>query len=189
MSTVSTTALTAKAEGGTDYTSPTSPPGTDAMPLRSIFLVALLFIAAPAAAQQGIRSQMTPEEFKAAGLEKLSADELGRLDAWLNRTIDTESEKAATTAKKKVEEENRGFFSFGSSEPVAGKIVGEFRGFSRGREYTLDNGQVWRQVDTATLAVARRDSPKVRITPSVVGNAWYMAVDGYNTRAKVERVK
>ena len=159
------------------------------MPVRSILLAALLLVAAPAAAQQAIEAEMTPEEFKAAGLDKLSAEELARLNAWLNRTIDTEAGKAAASAKKQVEDENRGFFNFGSSEPVTGRIVGEFRGFSRGREYTLDNGQVWRQVDAATLVGARRTDPQVRITPSLIGNAWYMAIEGYNTRAKVERIK
>lgn len=159
------------------------------MPVRSLLLAALLLIAAPVAAQQAIQTQMTPDEFKATGLDKLSADELARLNAWLGRTIETETEKAAATAKKEVEEENRGFFNFGSSEPVVGRIVGEFRGFSRGREYTLDNGQVWRQTDAATLSGARRDGPEARITPSLVGNAWYMAIEGYNTRAKVERIK
>jgi len=159
------------------------------MPVRSILLAALLLVAVPAAAQQAIEAEMTPEEFKAAGLDKLSAEELARLNAWLNRTIDTEAGKAAASAKKQVEDENRGFFNFGSSEPVVGRIVGEFRGFSRGREYTLDNGQVWRQVDAATLVGARRTDPQVRITPSLIGNAWYMAIEGYNTRAKVERIK
>lgn len=159
------------------------------MPVRSILLAALLLVAAPAAAQQAIQAQMTPEEFQATGLDKLSANELERLNAWLNRTIDTESEKAAATAKRKVEEANRGFFNFGSSEPVVARLIGEFRGFSLGREYTLDNGQVWRQTDAARLTGARRDGPAVRITPSLVGNAWYMAIEGYNTRAKVERIK
>ena len=159
------------------------------MPLRSIFLAALLAVAAPVAAQQAIEAQMTPEEFQATGLDKLSADELARLNAWLNRTIDTQTEQAAATARKAVEDENRGFFDFGSNEPGVGRITGEFRGFARGREYTLDNGQVWRQIDAASLVGARRTDPQVRITPSLVGNAWYMAIEGYNTRAKVERIK
>ena len=29
----------------------------------------------------------------------------------------------------------------------------------------------------------------MKISPSLVGNAWYMAIEGYNTRAKVERIK
>jgi len=157
--------------------------------LRSFVFAALIACALPALAQQGIERQMTPEEFKAAGLDKLSADELSRLNAWLNRTIDTETVKAATEAKKKVVEEHRGFISFGTTEPISGKMSGEFRGFGKGRQYTLTSGQVWRQVDEASLAGVRLDSPEVKITPSLIGNAWYLAVKGYNTRAKVERVK
>src|SRR3546814_17501610 len=51
------------------------------------------------------------------------------------------------------------------------------------------NGQQWRQTDTASLAGVRVDNPAVRITPSIIGNTWYLRIDGYNTRAKVERVK
>lgn len=160
------------------------------MPVRSLFFAALLLAAAPVLAQQQpIETSMTPEEFKAAGLDKLDATELERLNAWLGRAIEGETEKAAASARRKVEDENRGFLSFGSSEPVTGRIAGEFRGFARGREYTLDNGQVWRQIDTASLAGVRRDDPTVRITPSVIGNAWYMTVEGYNTRATVKRIK
>lgn len=138
---------------------------------------------------QPIERQMTPEQFRAAGLDKLSPEELTRLNAWLNRTLETETTKAAVEAKKQVEEDNRGFFSFGSSEPITGRIAGEFRGFGRGRSYTLENGHVWQQVDDASLAGVRKTAPAVKITPSMVGNAWYMAIDGYNTRAKVQRVK
>jgi hypothetical protein len=159
------------------------------MSLRSILLVALLALAPAAAAQDAIEKQMTPEEFKAAGLDKLSADELARLNAWLNRTLDVETEKAAVAAKKKVEDDNRGFFNFGSAEPVVSKITGEFRGFARGREYTLENGHVWKQLDDASLAGVRLSAPEVRITPSLIGNAWYLAVTGYNKRAKVQRIK
>jgi hypothetical protein len=157
--------------------------------LRSLLFTALIACALPVLAQEGIERQMTPEEFKAAGLDKLSADELSRLNAWLNRTITTETAKASTVAKQKVIDDNRGFFDFGSAEPITGKIAGEFRGFGKGRQYTLEGGQVWRQADEASLAGVRLDSPEVKITPSMIGNAWYMAVKGYNTRAKVVRVK
>ena len=49
--------------------------------------------------------------------------------------------------------------------------------------------EVWSQIDSAVLVGAKLDSPEIRITPSVTGNSWYLAVKGYNTRAKVERVK
>jgi hypothetical protein len=157
--------------------------------IRLLTLATLLAFTPCLFAQQPIERQMTPEQFKAAGLEKLSTEELANLNAWLNRTLETETERAAVAAKKKVESDNRGFFSFGSSEPVVGRIAGEFRGFERGRSYTLEDGQVWQQVDDASLAGVRKTSPAVKITPSMIGNAWYMAIEGYNARAKVQRVK
>jgi len=162
------------------------------MPLLAFTLLlggSLPAFAQDAAAAPAIEKQMTPGQFKAAGLDKLSADELANLNAWLNHTIDTETAKAAVQAKKKVEDDNRGFFNFGSTEPVVGRMVGEFHGFGQGRQYTLDNGQVWRQTDNASLAGVHITNPEVRIKPSLIGNAWYMMVKGYNTNAKVERVK
>ncbi|WP_133477533.1 hypothetical protein [Cognatilysobacter segetis] len=154
-----------------------------------VLAVALACASLAAHAAPPIEQQMTPEQFKAAGLNKLSPQELASLNTWLGRTIETETAKAAVAAKKKVEDENRGFFNFGSSEPVKSAITGEFRGFAMGRTYTLDNGQVWRQIDEASLAGVRKTHPEVVISPSVIGNAWYMGIKGYGTRAKVMRVK
>ncbi len=159
-------------------------------PLLSLALLTAFAFASPnALAQKPIERDMTPEEFKAAGLDKLTPEELAKLNTWLGRKIDTVATEAAAQAKDKVEDENRGFFNFGSEEPVVARIKGEFRGFGKGRLYTLDNGQVWRQIDGAVLVGAKLDNTEVRINPSMLGNAWYLAVKGYNTRAKVERVK
>ena len=159
-------------------------------PLLSLALLAAVALAPGVAlAQKPIEQEMTPQEFKAAGLDKLSPEELARLNTWLGRKIDTVATEAAAQAKDKVEQENRGFFHFGSNEPIVSRIAGEFRGFGLGRTYTLETGQVWRQTDGATLVGAKLTDPEVRINPSVSGNAWYLAVKGYNTRAKVERIK
>ena len=136
-----------------------------------------------------IEQQMTPEQFKAAGLDKLSAAELANLNAWLNHTIVTETTKAAEVAAQKVKTENRGFFDFGSEEPINGRLAGEFRGFSKGRTYTLEDGQVWQQIDDTQMSVRPLASPDVRIKPAMVGNSWYIAVGKYNTRAQVKRIK
>lgn len=156
---------------------------------RSLVLAALLVLAPAAFAQAPIERQMTPEQFKAAGLDKLSPQELANLNAWLNNTLEVETTKAAAQAKDKVETENRGFLTFGRNDPIESSISGEFRGFARGRSWTLANGQVWKQVDDATLAGVRRNDPKVKIRPGVMGNVWYMSIEGYNTRAKVLRTK
>jgi hypothetical protein len=158
-------------------------------PLLPLALLAAFAFSPEALARKPIEQDMTPEEFKAAGLDKLSAEELAKLNTWLGRKIDTAATEAATEAKKKVEDENRGFFHFGSMEPITGRLQGEFRGFRRGREYTLENGQVWRQVDDAELGGVRLQTPDVTLKPAMVGNVWYMGVKGYNTKAKVERVK
>ena len=145
--------------------------------------------AAPQAQAAPIEQQMTAEQFKAAGLDKLSAAELANLNAWLNHTIVAESTKAAEFATQKVKTENRGFFDFGSEEPIDGRLVGEFRGFSKGRTYTLENGQVWQQIDDTHMSVRPMTNPDVRIKPAMMGNSWYMAVGKYNTRAQVKRIK
>jgi hypothetical protein len=142
-----------------------------------------------AAAPSRIEQQMTPEQFRAAGLDRLTPEQLANLNAWLNRTLVAETQKAAAWAKQKVQDDSRGFLSFGSSEPILSRVSGEFRGFAQGRRHVLANGQEWEQVDAASLAGVRLAEPEVKIIPSMVGNAWYMQVGKYGTRAKVRRIK
>lgn len=167
--------------------------------IHCFLLASLLALPSFALAQQAppIEQAMSADEFKAAGLDKLSAEELARLNVWLDRRVQLETtaavaaatEQAREQGRQEVVEQNRGFFHFGKSDPIEASIAGEFRGFGKGRTYVLDNGQEWKQIDSATLAGAKRSNPKVRIKPAVVGNAWYLQVEGYNTSAKVERVK
>ena len=169
----------------------------------SLMSVALLMLAlAPLAWSQSapqtanVEQQMSADEFKAAGLDKLSAQELASLNAWLQRKVGQETAKAVEVAKevakeegrKEVTEKNRGFFDFGSTEAIESTIVGEFKGFANGRKYTLANGQVWEQVEAATLAGVKRTDAKVTIKPGMFNN-WFMKIDGYNTAAKVRRIK
>jgi hypothetical protein len=165
--------------------------------LRTLAFALLLACSATAFAQSQtppIEQAMTPEEFKAAGLDKLSPDELAHLNTWLGRTITQQTEKAAekaaAQATEKVKDENRGFFHFNEDKPVDAHFAGEFRGFGgKGATYTLDNGQVWQQVDDAELPGVRLTNPAVDIKPAMVGNTWYMKVGKYNTRAQVKRIK
>lgn len=159
--------------------------------LRTFTLAALLTCLVPLtvarAVQPAIQTQMSPEEFKGAGLDKLTAQELARLNAWLGRTIDTQSAKAATEAQALGE--SRGLFDSPRQQPIAARIPGPFNGFAKGRSYTLDNGQVWQQIDDAQLPGIRLTDPAVRIKPALLGNTWYMQVGKYNSRAQVRRIK
>ena len=166
--------------------------------LRIPFALAILALAPMAWAQPStpltanIEQQMSADEFKAAGLDKLSAQELTALNAWLQHKVVQETAKAVETAKeegrKEVKEKNRGFFDFGTNEAIESTLVGEFKGFSNGRKYTLENGQVWEQVEPASLEGVRKTDPKVSIKPGLFNN-WFMRIDGYNTAAKVRRIK
>lgn len=166
--------------------------------LRIPFAVLLLAFAPMAWAQPAtpmttnVEEQMSAEQFKAAGLDKLSAKELAALNAWLQQKVTTETavalEAAREEGRKEVVQKNRGFFDFGTSEPIESVIVGEFRGFGMGKKYTLQNGQVWEQVEPASLAGVRKSDVPVKIKPGLLG-VWYMKIDGYNTQAKVRRIK
>ncbi|MET4727646.1 hypothetical protein ABIE09_001450 [Lysobacter enzymogenes] len=159
--------------------------------IAPLLLALAACLAAPAAlAQQKIEQQMSAEQFKNAGLTKLNDQELSNLNAWLNRTLEAETSKAAVKAQESEAHERRGFFDRSpSKEPVVARMSGRFEGFQRGMTFVLDNGQEWRQDDNADLPGVNLDSPQVRIAPSIIGNAWYLSVQGYNTRAKVVRVK
>ncbi|PPT77810.1 hypothetical protein XaplCFBP3122_03930 [Xanthomonas arboricola pv. populi] len=160
-----------------------------------VFLI-LALNATPALAQRAVQgdlqSQMSAEQFKAAGLDKLDAGELAALNDWLQGKVAKEAavvvEQAKEAGRQEVIVKNRGFYDLGSKEPIESTIVGEFKGFSKGRVYTLANGQDWEQTDAATLSGVRKEAPKVKIKPGLVG-VWYLQIEGYNTQAKVRRVK
>ncbi|MDY0954746.1 MAG: hypothetical protein ACN6RH_10210 [Stenotrophomonas rhizophila] len=160
----------------------------------------LLSLASPALAQRvvegDLQQQMSPAEFKAAGLDKLSPAELTALNGWLQGKVaavaaDTREqvrEQAREEGRQEVIVKNRGFFDFGSNEPITSTLQGEFRGFGKARKFVLANGQEWEQVDDTVLSGVRKTNPAVSISPGVMG-VWYLRVDGVNTRAKVRRTK
>ncbi|OUL12364.1 hypothetical protein B0X78_11500 [bacterium AM6] len=160
----------------------------------------LMSLSAPALAQrvvQGdLQQQMSPAEFKAAGLDKLNAAELATLNRWLQGKVEAATTEAVAAVREEAREEgrqevivkNRGFFDFGSNEPISGVLQGEFRGFGKGRIYVLDNGQQWEQTDATSISGVRKQSPKVSISPGVMG-VWYLKVEGVNTQPKVRRTK
>jgi len=160
----------------------------------------LLSLASPALAQRvvegDLQQQMSPAEFKAAGLDKLSPAELTALNGWLQGKVaavaaDTREqvrEQAREEGRQEVIVKNRGFFDFGSNEPITSTLQGEFRGFGKARKFVLANGQEWEQSDDTVLSGVRRTNPTVSISPGLLG-VWYLRVDGVNTRAKVRRTK
>ena len=155
--------------------------------LCAIFLLPL----APAMAQDTtppIEQQMSTQEFKAAGLDKLTAAELASLNTWLKRAVATESGKAVAEIRREQEAGTSGFKTE-RSEAFEARLVGHFDGFKKGLDYTLDNGQVWQQVDATVMYGVKLDNPSVQLKPGAFGEIWYMRVDGRAVNAKVKRIK
>src|SRR5436190_13602998 len=95
--------------------------------------------AASAQEQKGasIQQLMSPEEFTAAGLNKLSPEELQKLDAWLQGYREATEKRT----EKKVTK------SFFNREPVVSRVDGSFAGL-RGRTLIkLEDGTVWKQAN------------------------------------------
>jgi hypothetical protein len=158
--------------------------------MRLVRLLPLLMsvaLAVPLAAQAAdqyvpLQQRMSPEEFKAAGLDKLSPDELKNLDSWLSGH--------GKTATKMVDQSGNPVF-YPSSEkagPIQARVQGEFGGFTGHTEFTLDNGQVWKQADASRLSCLTSTNPKVTIRRSLMGN-WMAAVDGCNDTTSMVRTK
>lgn len=153
----------------------------------SLVLLALATGAASAQEFSTLEERMSAKEFKAAGLDKLTPEELAQLNAWLSQEVGEVAGSAAPAAAV----DRRGFENTGGDfSDIETRIAGEFTGWD-GREgrFVLTNGQVWQSVDPSSrLRGIKLDSPLVKIEAGTFG-AWFLTVEGYNTRVRVKRVK
>ena len=88
-----------------------------------------------------IQEMMSPEEFKAAGLNKLSPEELQKLDAWLQGYRETTEKKTEQRVTKEVKK------SFFNREPVVSRVDGSFAGLKGRTLIKLEDGTVWKQAN------------------------------------------
>ena len=117
-------------------------------------LLSALPLAAVGETFPGVEKTMSAEEFAAAGLAKLSAEERAALNAWIARytgeeTASEVAEQVAVQVAAKVAEVRRLGVAAEPREVTAERIVASivppFSGWSGRTQFTLDNGQVWRQ--------------------------------------------
>lgn len=110
-------------------------------------------------AWHGIEKMMTPEEYRAAGLDKLEPGEIERLNQWILRFIAYDSQIVAQSdaAVQKLQ-----------NTPVKRRIAGKFTGWDGKTVFTLDNGEVWRQRLPGRYAVVM-ENPEVEIFRNLLG--------------------
>ncbi len=168
------------------------------MRLRHLFaaLAACLVLAAPLAfAQQfsSVEERMSSQQFKEAGLDKLSPEELAKLNAFIRNEVNVRTAQAHEAGAREQNKNDAGRIGFkdyyGERGEVVSRIPGTFKGWHGGTVFTLENGQVWRQIDSTELAGVNIENAVVHITPSLVGNGWFLQVEGYGSYTKVERVQ
>jgi hypothetical protein len=86
-----------------------------------------------------IQQMMTPEEFNAAGLNKLSAEELQKLDAWLQgyrQVAEAKAEKKATARAERTK-----------MDLLVSRVDGTFNGLTGRTVIRLEDGTVWKQAN------------------------------------------
>lgn len=171
-------------------------------------LIALLFLSAGLApvlapgpafgADEGFSSleeQMTGQDFKAAGLDKLTPQELEALNGWIRRrslaTLDAPTAGAAAIAEGSSPADTRGLKGEKEEEdrtPISSRIVGRFSGWDGQTVFKLENGMIWAQADKDKFYTKEVENPSVVIEPGMFGT-WRLSIEGYNSNCRVERIQ
>ena len=151
--------------------------------LSAAFLVVPFdFVGAQDSEFPGVERAMKPEEYEAAGLQKLTAEERTRLNQFISNVISSSSQKAVTAAVDKVVSAKKA----APPDIVQSRIVGPYMGYQGNTRFTLENGQVWRQSQHDSMYFPKVDSPPVLIVKGTLGYRMYVAGGG---DIRVQRVK
>ena len=121
------------------------------------------------ASSETLQDMMTADEFKAAGLDRLSEEELKNLNAWLQGYRHTTATKAAEEATaevtKKVAKESRARL-----DNIVSRVDGAFNGLTGNTVIKLEDGTVWKQANASDRFHASvTDHPPAAVMHGVFG--------------------
>jgi len=147
-------------------------------------ILALLAGSAFATGFSSLEERMSQSEFHAAGLDKLSADELRALDDWLR------SHNAVVTTVINTTPSGQPVFypKDADREVVQSHIDGNFSGWTGHTVFKLENGQEWTQAESGSYTCGKADHPTVKIKPMLLGS-WLMYVGSCGDSVRVTRTK
>src|SRR5512139_1120343 len=150
--------------------------------LYALLLAVTLSGVARATEAPDVRELMSPEEFGAAGLGKLTPAELEALNGWLLRFTAREA-PVLRASSPAVREEVRKT----EATVIRSRIAGPFEGWSGRTLFRLENGQVWQQRMGGSWR-HRADSPEVEIRKNLLG-MWEMRLPGSGRQVGVTRIE
>jgi hypothetical protein len=111
---------------------------------------------------EDIQQIMTPGEFKAAGLSKLTPDELAKLNAWLQgyrQVTEQAAEKKATARASRTK-----------MDVLVSRVDGTFNGLTGRTIIRLEDGTVWKQANADDRFRAKNpDHPAAVVIHGVFG--------------------
>jgi hypothetical protein len=130
-----------------------------------------------------LEERMSQAELKAAGLDRLSPEELKFLNEWLRTHGAGANTQLVTPGGQPV------FYPDSNSrETIETHISGVFTGWRGHTVFKLDNGQEWKQAESGAYDAGKFEDPVVRIKPMLLGS-WLMYVDGCGCSVRVQRIK
>lgn len=148
--------------------------------MRQLLIVVALLLVGTGVAQAPdvppVEELMQPEQFRAAGLHKLTDDELANLNAWLGAFASSVLDIYGGSTSP----------SSSTSTVVESRIDGEFEGWEGDTIFELENGQVWQQAEYAYM-YHYAYSPRVLIIEERGG--YVMQVEGVDDSIRVRRIQ
>jgi hypothetical protein len=139
-----------------------------------------------------LEEQMNGKEYSAAGLEKLTPDELAALNDWIRAHSLATLDSAKPVAAGAGSGDGRGFENQSiknmDKTTITSRLVGKFTGWDGQTVFKLENGMIWEQADKDKFYIKEVENPVVTIEPGVF-NTWRLSVEGYASRCRVERIQ
>ena len=162
-------------------------------------LIVLLFLSVTlsvvaAGGFSSLEEQMTGKEFSAAGLDKLSQQELDVLNDWLREhsvaTLETKtvSAQVADPAEDQPELKSKDEDKDEDRSTITSKLVGTFDGWDGQSVFELENGQIWAQASKAKWNIKEVENPVVVIEPGMFGR-WRLHIEGFDKDCRVKRIQ
>lgn len=155
---------------------------------HTMLLAATLLAPSLAASDPGfdVLKSMSVADFRAAGLDKLTDAQIKALDTWFQEyqrqhpcapPVASSAPALAATPAAAAE-----------AYPITAHLLGRFTGWNGSTTFTLDNGEVWQQVDDSSLSIGGVMNPKITINRGLI-NAYYLSVEGVKDTVLVRRIK